>query len=140
MTPATQIYIADGMGELGVYYRIAQAAFIGGSLVPHGGQNILEPAQLGCPIVHGPHMTNFQAIAEEMAAAGATAERVTAAAIANEVATLIDDRDEHRRRTTAARRVAEANRGTLDAVLGELSPYLDVAAGSRVPPERHASA
>jgi 3-deoxy-D-manno-octulosonic-acid transferase len=53
------IYLADTMGELGLFYRVARLAFIGGSLVPHGGQNPLEPARLGCPVLAGPHTENF---------------------------------------------------------------------------------
>jgi len=55
----TAIYIADTMGELGLFYRLAPFAFIGGSLVPHGGQNPLEPARLNCAVMAGPHTENF---------------------------------------------------------------------------------
>lgn len=55
----TAIYIADTIGELGLFYRIASLAFIGGSLIPHGGQNPLEPARLGCAVLAGPHTENF---------------------------------------------------------------------------------
>ena len=140
VTPEIQVYVADGIGELGVYYRLARAAFVGGSLVPHGGQNILEPARLGCPVVHGPYMTNFQAIAAEMAAAGATAERTTAGEIAAEVEKLIEDRDERRRRIAAGRRVAAAKAGVLDAVVRELTPYLDAAVGAAGIAKRYAHA
>ena len=140
VTPEIQVYVADGIGELGVYYRLARAAFVGGSLVPHGGQNILEPARLGCPVVHGPYMTNFQAIAAEMAAAGATAERTTAGEIAAEVEKLIEDRDERRRRIAAGRRVAAAKAGVLDAVVRELAPYLDAAVDAAGIEKRYAHA
>jgi 3-deoxy-D-manno-octulosonic-acid transferase len=55
----TAIYIADTMGELGLFYRLAPIAFIGGSFVPHGGQNPLEPARLHCAVMAGPHTSNF---------------------------------------------------------------------------------
>ncbi len=58
-TANTAIYIADTMGELGLFYRLAPIAFVGGSLVPHGGQNPLEPARLRCPVMAGPHTANF---------------------------------------------------------------------------------
>ena len=63
-TPPTgaQVYIADTMGELGLFYRIADAAFMGGSLIPHGGQNPLEGARLAVPIIAGPHTENFAGI------------------------------------------------------------------------------
>src|SRR5262249_57408543 len=57
--PATDIYVADTVGELGLIYRLAPVVFVGGSLVRHGGQNPIEPAKLGAAILHGPHVWNF---------------------------------------------------------------------------------
>src|SRR5512137_864889 len=57
-TPGGAILL-DTMGELARLYAVASVVFIGGSLIPHGGQNILEPAAYGCPVLHGPHMGNF---------------------------------------------------------------------------------
>ena len=68
--PETAIYIADTLGELGLLYRLARLALVGGSLVPHGGQNPLEPARLGCPILLGPNTANFADIAARLLAAG----------------------------------------------------------------------
>jgi 3-deoxy-D-manno-octulosonic-acid transferase len=55
----TEVYVADTMGELGLFYRLAPLVFMGGSLVPHGGQNPIEPAKLGAAILHGTHVHNF---------------------------------------------------------------------------------
>jgi 3-deoxy-D-manno-octulosonic-acid transferase len=55
----TAVYVADTLGELGLFYRLASFAFIGGSLVRHGGQNPLEPARLDCAVLAGPHTFNF---------------------------------------------------------------------------------
>lgn len=68
ITQKTQVYLADTMGELGTFYRLAPISFIGGSLVPIGGHNLIEPAQLGCVTVHGPYIGNIQEIAEEFSA------------------------------------------------------------------------
>src|SRR5262249_6787288 len=57
--PATQIYVVDTMGELGLVYRLASAVFMGGSMVKHGGQNPIEAAKLRAAILHGPHVWNF---------------------------------------------------------------------------------
>ncbi len=66
------IYIADTIGELGLFYRVVPFALIGGSLIPHGGQNPLEPAHLGCAVLAGPHTANFaQAYDVILAAQGA---------------------------------------------------------------------
>jgi 3-deoxy-D-manno-octulosonic-acid transferase len=66
----TEIYVADTLGELGLFYRLAKVALVGGSLVRHGGQNPLEPARLGCPILLGPHHWNFAEPVARLAAAG----------------------------------------------------------------------
>ncbi|MDE2183104.1 MAG: 3-deoxy-D-manno-octulosonic acid transferase [Alphaproteobacteria bacterium] len=55
----TAVYVADTMGELGLFYRLVPFAFVGGSLIRHGGQNPLEPAKLGCAVMAGPHTFNF---------------------------------------------------------------------------------
>ncbi len=120
-----EFYVADSMGELGLFFRLARVAFIGGSLVPHGGQNPLEAALLGCPIVHGPHMTNFAAIIGELDAAGAIAEASSADEIADEVGLLIDHPDERAARVAAAHGVAEAKAGILDDVVGELAAFIE---------------
>jgi len=58
-TAVTDIYVADTLGELGLFYRFAPIVFMGGSLVEHGGQNPIEAVKLGASIVHGPHVFNF---------------------------------------------------------------------------------
>jgi 3-deoxy-D-manno-octulosonic-acid transferase len=67
----TQIYIADTLGELGLWYRIAPVSFVGGSFVPIGGQNPFEPAALGSAILHGPYVENFKEIYNRLNVAGA---------------------------------------------------------------------
>ena len=59
IAPATDIYLADTIGEMGLWYRLADVAFLGGSMVPHGGQNPIEPAKLGVPILHGEPCRQF---------------------------------------------------------------------------------
>jgi 3-deoxy-D-manno-octulosonic-acid transferase len=68
--PGTAVYVADTLGELGLLYRVADVAFVGGSLVPRGGQNPLEPARLGCPVLLGPHTWNFEEPVARLLAAG----------------------------------------------------------------------
>lgn len=72
ITAATQIYIADTLGETGLFYRLAPIAYIGNSmfLSPGGGHNPIEPAQLGCAILYGPHMANFAAVDQSLRDAG----------------------------------------------------------------------
>jgi 3-deoxy-D-manno-octulosonic-acid transferase len=122
--PDTEIYIADTVGELGLFYRLTPVAFIGGTLISHGGQNLLEAAKLGCAIIHGPSMINFTAIADEMAQAGATEIIGDADGLSPAVGRLLRDAALHAERITAATRVADAKDGILDAVMGGLSPFL----------------
>lgn len=125
ITPKTALYLADTMGELGLFYRLAPVVFVGGSLVAHGGQNILEPARQDCAIVHGPHMWNFQEIVSEMYRVDATREVADAESLAREVETLLADPAARTARAAAARGVADAHRGVLDRVLGGMAPLLD---------------
>ncbi|RDV04941.1 3-deoxy-D-manno-octulosonic acid transferase [Undibacter mobilis] len=124
LTASTDIYIADTMGELGLIYRLAEAVFVGGSLVEHGGQNPIEPAKLGAAILHGPHVWNFADIYEALDAAhGAEpvsdADRLTAA-----FAALLANDDTRKSVTTAARRTVDALGGALSRTLKMLDPYL----------------
>jgi len=110
---------------------LSPIVFMGGSLVPHGGQNLLEPARFGCALLHGPHVENFRAIAAELAAAGAAEEVRDAASLAAAVAALLADDALRARRGAAAKRVAEAGRGVLDAVIAALRDELAPLAGPR---------
>jgi len=121
----TDIYLADTLGELGLFFRLAGIAFMGKSLVPMGGQNPLEAAKLGCAIVHGPHMMNFEDITERLKGADAALEVADEAALEAAIGRLLDDAAECERLATAACDIAAAEAGVLDAVVGELQPYLD---------------
>jgi 3-deoxy-D-manno-octulosonic-acid transferase len=133
VTRDTQVYLADTMGELGLFYRLAGIAFIGGSLAAKGGHNPFEAARLGCAVLHGPDMSNCAAMAAALAAADA-AETVTgAAALAHSVSALLADQRLRAERAAAAARVAAAGLGILDAVLQRLAPWLDPLAPVRDP-------
>ena len=142
VTPDTDIYVANTVGELGLFYLASPIAFMGGSLIQHGGQNLLEPARLGTAILHGPHMFNFQTIVDDMLAAGASETVADSAALAKAVGALLADAALLAKRAEAARGVAEAQSGILDAVLAEITPYLDRATcqgGSDGPAPAHAA-
>ena len=125
ITDAFDIYLADGTGELGLFYRIAPVAFIGGSLIPHGGQNMLEAAVLRCAILHGPHIANFEAIAGDLARAGASRQVDSAEALAAAVETLLTSPEEAIAMADAAAAMAAARDDVLDRVATALSPLLD---------------
>ncbi|MFP6731342.1 MAG: 3-deoxy-D-manno-octulosonic acid transferase [Alphaproteobacteria bacterium] len=124
ITEATDIYMADNLGELGLFYRLADIAFVGGSLVPHGGQNLLEPARLDCAILHGPHMANFAAFTAAFAANRGAIEVAGGKDLATAVGGLLDNGDERRRLMAAARVVAEAEAGVLERIAAAIEPYL----------------
>jgi len=90
--PDQGIWIADTLGEMGLWYRLAQVAFVGRSLLPPGGgQNPLEPARLGCPIIVGPHTGNFTDHVALLRQAGALLEAADADSLAGSVAAVLDN-------------------------------------------------
>ncbi|MGQ0664905.1 MAG: 3-deoxy-D-manno-octulosonic acid transferase [Pseudomonadota bacterium] len=129
------IYLADTSGELGLLYRLSGIAFIGGSLVPHGGQNPIEAAQLGCALLFGPRMTNFRDIAATLLAAGGAVEVGDRAGLAHALSRLIADPGERRRRAAAAATVLDQGRGALERAMGELEPLLKALARAGATPE-----
>ncbi len=125
ITAATDIYLADTLGELGLFFRIANVVFMGKSLVPLGGQNPIEPARLGCALIHGPHMANFEDMAARMREIGAATEVADETDLAVAVRGLLDDADRRRRSIAAAHAFVDAEAQVLDAVMAEVAPFLD---------------
>ncbi len=125
ITATTDIYLGDTLGELGLFYRLAGIAFVGGSLTPMGGHNPLEAALLDCAILHGPDMSNTAATARELAAAGAAITVHNADDLADAVARLLADPAERAARAAAAAELASNNQAVLDAIMERLSPWLD---------------
>ncbi|HUC10815.1 MAG TPA: 3-deoxy-D-manno-octulosonic acid transferase [Stellaceae bacterium] len=125
ITPQTAIYLADTMGELGLFYRLAEIAFIGGSIAAMGGHNPFEAARLGCAILHGPDMTNCAAMAAALAENRAALIVGTAAELAEAVSLLLSDPRLRAARAAAAERAAAAGAGILDAALARLAPWLE---------------
>jgi 3-deoxy-D-manno-octulosonic-acid transferase len=121
----TDVYLADTMGELGLFYSLAGIAFIGGSLVAKGGHNPFEAARLDCAVLHGPHVSNCAGMAGDLAAAGASETVSDGEALARAVSTLLADRHLTAERAAAGTRAAAAGLGILDAVLACLAPWLD---------------
>ncbi len=124
--PATAVYLADTLGELGLVYRIAEIAFVGGSLAPHGGHNPLEPARLGCAVLAGPSMENFSEARDALRRADALGETSSAADIASRVGALLGDETARRRMqdaaAAAARSLAGATAETLKLIDEALGP------------------
>lgn len=125
----TAVYLADTLGELGLWYRLADVAFVGGSLVDKGGHNPLEPARLACPVVIGAHTEAFAAIVKTMVAAEALRQVADVEALARETARLFEQEGARRALGEAAQRYAAAEADVLGRVLEELRPLLDRAMG-----------
>ena len=123
--PRADVVVLDSIGELARIYQLATAVFVGGSLVDHGGHNILEPAIVGKPIMFGPHMQNFKEIAETFLANGAALQVHSDRELEETLQVLLTDPVRRARLGAAARALVEANRGAKDktlAVIAELAP------------------
>lgn len=121
----TDVYLADTMGELGLFYRLSPVAVMGGSFVPHGGQNPLEPARLGCTLVTGPHMENFAEVMDGLRAADAVTAVADEAGLTAALDRLLADPAEVESRGEAARKVAAAGDGVVERVLAAVIALLD---------------
>ncbi|GHB22078.1 3-deoxy-D-manno-octulosonic acid transferase [Pseudovibrio japonicus] len=127
LTNTTDIYIADTLGELGLFYRVAPIVFMGGSFTAVGGHNLLEPAQVGCAILSGVHTHNFAWIYRHFAKEGGVLLVHNAAELAAQIETLLINPDEVQKRADAAKALVESGRGALAATQLELQQYLPVA-------------
>ena len=123
-----EVLILDTLGELTEFYAAADAAFVGGSLVPVGGHNLLEPAALGLPVLAGPHQFNSPDIARALSECGA----LTTVSDANELAValerLLGNPELRARQGQSARAAVEANRGALAGLLTAVETLLPTAA------------
>jgi 3-deoxy-D-manno-octulosonic-acid transferase len=117
VSPETQVVLGDSMGEMFAYYAACDIAFVGGSLVPLGGQNLIEACAAGKPVLVGPSNFNFSEATERAVEAGAAIRVADAEGVAREAARLLRDPDELRRMSKAAMMFAEAHRGATARVL-----------------------
>jgi 3-deoxy-D-manno-octulosonic-acid transferase len=123
-TATTDVYVADTMGELGLFYRLAPIVFMGGSLVEHGGQNPIEAIKLGAAIVHGPHVFNFTDVYDALDAAGGARQAGTGDMLVKQIGQWLADPGARQASVDSAARVVERLGGALDRTLAALEPYL----------------
>jgi 3-deoxy-D-manno-octulosonic-acid transferase len=128
--PRADAVVLDTIGELAQLYQIATVVFVGGSLVPAGGHNILEPALYGKPVIFGPHMQNFGEIAETFLTNGAAIQVRTPGEFGETMLSLLGDPVRRARVGAAARALVESNRGARDRTLAVVRDLL--------PPDREA--
>ena len=124
----TAVFLGDSMGELPLFYAAADLAFIGGSLIEHGGHNPLEAAALAVPLLFGPHMFNFAAISRLLLSEHAAEQVTDVASLGNVVAALLRDAARRHAMGERAQHLVEANRGALERLLQIVARYLDGAA------------
>ncbi len=120
----TDLYLADTMGELGLFYRLSGIAVLGKSLIGRGGQNPLEAARLGCAVLYGPHMDNFPEITATLEAAGAARPVPDEAALAAAVDALLTDEPARSAMGQAGQALADGEAAVVDRILDRLVPLL----------------
>jgi 3-deoxy-D-manno-octulosonic-acid transferase/tetraacyldisaccharide-1-P 4'-kinase len=130
---ATDVLLLDTVGELATVYQLAAAVFVGGSLVPAGGHNILEPAAFGKVPIFGPHMENFRDMAEEFRAERAALVVSGAEELGRVWIELLEDEPRRTALGRSARLLVERNQGATERTLERLAAVL---AESRPQPER----
>lgn len=121
---ATRVWLGDSMGELFAYYGCADVAFVGGSLLPLGGQNLIEPASLGLPVLFGPSMFNFAQASELALEAGAAWQVADAAALVQQVLGLLQDDARRQQMHSAALAFTAAHRGASQRIVQLLQAHL----------------
>lgn len=112
----TQVWLGDSLGEMFAYYRAADCALIGGSLLLYGGQNLIEACAVGCPVLVGPHTENFKQVAEEAIAQGAALRVADAKEWVTYAAALSTNEAERQRMGEAGRHFSAAHKGSADKV------------------------
>ena len=124
------VVILDTVGELAALYGLAEIVFVGGSLVPIGGHNVLEPAMRGKPVLYGPHTSNFRDGAERLQRSGGGIVVKDGLELERELSLLLEDRDLARRTGDAARAAFAGRQGAVHATLELIARHLWPAPGS----------
>ncbi|GGY74890.1 3-deoxy-D-manno-octulosonic acid transferase [Cellvibrio zantedeschiae] len=120
----TEIILGDTMGELLLMFGASDIAFVGGSLVPNGGHNFIEPAAWALPLLSGPHVFNFAEVAKLLTEAGALQLVPSSSELATAVKFLAEDERERQKRGNSALQVANENRGALAKSIGIIEQFL----------------
>jgi len=122
--PEAQVLLVDTVGELTTLYASSDAAFVGGSLVPVGGHNLLEPAVLGVPVITGPYTANAKDIARPLILEGGAIEVADSQALANAVRRLLHDPAAREQAVRSARAFVDAHRGAVERLTALIDPLI----------------
>jgi len=118
------IYLGDTIGDLSLLYATADIAFVGGSLVEFGGQNILEPCALGKPVIFGPYMYNFEEISKLTLEADAGIQVLTPQQLETTISDLINDPNRRDEIGENGKQLVEEHKGALDRITSLIAPYI----------------
>jgi 3-deoxy-D-manno-octulosonic-acid transferase len=118
------IYVADTMGELGLFYRLSKIAFIGGSLIPHGGQNPIEAAKLGCALIYGTHMHNFLEFCEILDSAQAAFMVKDTDELYQELDYLMQNPNQLNEMVNRANEILTQNQDVIQNIMKEIAKFL----------------
>ena len=125
VTKDTHVLLGDTMGELDFLYSVADVAFVGGSLIDHGGQNLLEPAAIGLPITSGPSLRNFQEIATQLEDAGGLTIVNSSNELIKAFINFIEQEGRKEESGKASKDIFLKNRGSLEKIRAKLVPVLN---------------
>ena len=124
VAPACRVFLGDSMGEMAAYYAACDVAYVGGSLLPYGGQNLIEAAAAGVPVLIGPHTWNFAEAAEAAVACGAALRVKDADGLKQALTALHADAELRRRMGAAGVAYARAHRGATERIMAMLEDAL----------------
>ncbi len=120
----TEVFVGDTMGEMMLFFAASDVAFMGGSLVPVGGHNLLEPAALALPVVFGPHMFNFQAISKMFVDVGAASQVANVDELGQVVVAWMQHAEQRCEAGSKSLALVEGNRGALQRLLALIDQHL----------------
>ncbi|MDP2155731.1 MAG: lipid IV(A) 3-deoxy-D-manno-octulosonic acid transferase [Sulfuricella sp.] len=129
VAPETQVLLGDSMGEMFAYYAACDIAYIGGSLLPLGGQNLIEAAAMGKPVLIGPHTFNFAEVSELAVQAGAALRVANAEGLALTVGDLLKAPEKVQAMSVAALAFADRHRGATERLMALIEPFLGMHKG-----------
>ena len=122
--PDTDIYVADTIGELGIWYSICPLVFIGGSLIPHGGQNFMEPSRCRDAVIVGPHMHNFTDAMNRAKKADAVIQVNDVLDLTDNVKQLLENKDLLEAKRSLAYNWAMSETKVLDGIMDKVQSYM----------------
>ena len=124
VSPETEVYIADTMGELGLFYRLSPLALVGGSLINHGGQNPIEAVQLGCAVITGPSMFNFAEVMEDFSGSGVSLSVAAPTDLPEKLSELLSAVERMVWISQQQKKIVTSKSGVIDTVFEALVCYL----------------